>query len=97
MNVIEYDRLGKAGIRLTDTLLSRLCDTDAKYIRFNMKTEHSSLSYHIEMPEGISSDDYVIRLESSTNLVMSGQVYSKLYGNCIGVKEGLKGTELYCT
>ena len=94
MNVSEYDHSGKAGFRLTTALVDRLCSAKSKYIRFTLNAT-GNIDFNAISAESISSDDYVIRLESSSNLVIAGQVYSKIYGKDIGVTEGLKGTELY--
>lgn len=92
MNVLEY---GDASFCITDLLHKRLCESDAKYVRIDMQSKTSSPSYRVEEPVNIDSNDYIIRLEHSTNLVISSQLYSHLFGEEIGIKEGLTGTELF--
>jgi len=91
VNVIDY---GEAGISLSCSVILKLYDVDSKYVRFSLNKD-STLSYQIVEPEHIETNDYVIRLDSSTHLVISSQVYSKVLNTSIDVREGLKGTELY--
>ena len=52
------------------------------------------LGYGIMSACEVSHNDYIIRLDSSTNLVLSTYVYSKVLQRKVGITEGLKGTEL---
>jgi hypothetical protein len=92
MNLFDY---GDASFCITDVLHKKLCDSDAKYVRIDMQSKTSGLSYRVEQPVNIDGNDYIIRLEHSSNLVISSQLYSHLYGKQIGIKEGLTGTELF--
>lgn len=91
MNVIDY---GEAGISLSCDVILKLYDVDSKYVRFGLNKD-STLRYQIVEPEHIETNDYVIRLDSSTHLVISSRAYSKILNTSIDVREGLKGTELY--
>jgi hypothetical protein len=92
MNLFDY---GDASFCITDLLHKKLCESDAKYIRIDMQSKTSGLSYCVEQPVNIDSNDCIIRLERSTNIVISSQLYSHLFGEEIGIKEGLTGTELF--
>lgn len=90
MNVIDYS---EAGFRLTPRLINKLCEVDAKYVRLTL-TDSGVLGYGIMSACEVSHNDYIIRLDSSTNLVLSTYVYSKVLQRKVGITEGLKGTEL---
>lgn len=90
MNVVDYT---EAGFRLSTSLINKLCEVDAKYVRVTL-SDQGVIAYEILSAADVSCDDYVIRLDSSTNLVLSTYAYSRILHRKIGVTEGLKGTEL---
>lgn len=93
MNVIDYS---EANLHLTVPLIVKLCEADAKYIRFTL-SQTGNLEYRTIEADQVDINDYVIRLDRSSNLVLTSRVYSKILGMNIGVTEGLRGTELVIT
>jgi len=95
MNVVDYE--SEADFRLTTELELLINFADQKYFRFTMASKNSGLGYHAETADNIGSEDYVIRLNKLSNIVISSQVYSSIHGNEIGVTQGLTGTTLTLT
>jgi hypothetical protein len=92
MNVIDYDT--EATFRLSDELKMLIRFAETKYFRFSLASRTDVLDYKEEVAENIDSQDYVVRLDKTSHVVLSSQVYSKVVDRAIGVIHGLTGTTI---
>ena len=92
MNVVDYDT--EANFRLSDELKRLLRFSEVKYYRLSLSARIDQLEYKEEMPDNIGGEDYVVRLDKTTHVVLSNKVYSKILDRAVGVIHGLTGTQI---